>query len=104
MPKIFTYGSLLDDSLRERVLGRNVEGKETVLEGYEKIPHSHFYIYPTIKKNINKSVSGKIFDVGALDLQRLDTYETKLYKKIPIKVSTGEDALAYIETPSVDLI
>jgi len=100
MTKIFTYGSLLDDDVREKVLGRVIDGKSTVLLGYEKIPHSHFYIYPTIIKNTSKKVEGKIFDVSALDLERLDRYETQLYKKIPVTVSTGEKALTYIENSS----
>ena len=35
--KVFTYGSLLNNSNRLLVLGREIDGMKDVLKGYEKI-------------------------------------------------------------------
>ncbi len=100
--KVFTYGSLLNDSNRSLVLGREVDGVEDILLGYEKIPHSKFYIYPTIRKNKNGVVEGMVFDVSEADMKNLDRYETHHYKRLEVTLKSGKKALAYIENPLIN--
>jgi gamma-glutamylcyclotransferase (GGCT)/AIG2-like uncharacterized protein YtfP len=95
--KVFTYGSLLNNNNRLLVLGREVDGTKDILIGYEKIPHSKFYVYPTIKENKNSLVEGMVFDVSEEDMKNLDRYETHLYRRLEVILQSGVKALAYIE-------
>ena len=45
--KIFTYGSLLDDNIRYRVLDKHVDGETDTLKGYKLSDHT-LLPYPTI--------------------------------------------------------
>ena len=63
----------------------------------QKIPHSKFYIYPTIKENKNSLVEGMVFDVSEEDMKNLDRYETHLYRRLEVILQSGIKALAYIE-------
>ena len=94
---VFVYGSLTDPSLRSVVLGRDIETKRDVLKGYEKTLHTYFQVYPTIKENLNESVFGETFMVTEEELKRLDRYETDQYNQIKVKLSSGNEALTYIE-------
>jgi len=97
MVKIFVYGSLLEKSIQNMVLGREVPQKEDTLHDYMKTDHSVFLIYPTIKKHTGDSVNGRVLEVGDYDINTLDRYESNLYKKINVKLASGTEALTYIE-------
>lgn len=97
MTNIFVYGTLLDDSLRKRILGKEIKGKADILEDYVLDTHSVLTSYPIIVRQSKGSVSGKYFDVDMEDIKKLDSYESEFYKKIEVKLKSGVDSLTYTE-------
>jgi gamma-glutamylcyclotransferase (GGCT)/AIG2-like uncharacterized protein YtfP len=94
---IFTYGSLLDDDIRSRVLCKHIDGEKDTLSGYRVSEHT-VLPYPTIVPFKEGSVYGKVFDVTSEDLQRLDKYETQYYTKINVLLDSGKKSLVYIDS------
>ena len=95
---IFVYGTLLDDTVRGRVLGKDVKGTEDVLEDYIIDTHSVLTSYPTIVPLDKGFVNGMYFDVNEEDIKKLDRYESEYYKKIDIKLKSGTKSLVYTES------
>ena len=95
---IFVYGTLLDDTVRGRVLGKDVKGTEDVLEDYIIDTHSVLTSYPTIIPLDKGYVNGMYFDVNEEDIKKLDRYESQYYKKIDIKLKSGTKSLVYTES------
>jgi len=94
---IFVYGTLLDDTVRGRVLGKDIKGKSDTLENYMLDTHSVLTSYPTIIKQDRGFVNGMYFDVDDEDIKKLDRYESEYYKKIEVKLKSGTKSLAYTE-------
>jgi gamma-glutamylcyclotransferase (GGCT)/AIG2-like uncharacterized protein YtfP len=94
---IFVYGTLLDDSIRGRVLGKDIKGKEDTLENYMLDTHSVLTSYPTIIHCFREFVNGMYFDVDEEDIKKLDRYESEYYKKIEVKLKSGTKSLVYTE-------
>ena len=94
---VFTYGSLLDDSIRKSVLGKSIDGNIDTLRGYIVKDHS-VLPYPTIMPLKDGTVHGKVFDVTNEDLERLDRYETQYYTKINVLLDSGKESLVYIDS------
>ena len=97
MTNIFVYGTLLDDTVRGRVLGKDIKGKSDTLEDYIIDTHSILTSYPTVVKQDRGFVNGKYFDVDMEDIKKLDRYESNYYKKIEVKLKSGVDTLVYTE-------
>ena len=97
MTNIFVYGTLLDDTVRGRVLGKDIKGKSDTLEDYIIDTHSVLTSYPTIVQQDRGFVNGKYFDVDMEDIKKLDRYESEYYKKIEVKLKSGIDTLVYTE-------
>jgi len=95
---IFVYGTLLDDTVRGRVLGKDIKGKSDTLEDYMLDTHSVLTSYPTIVKRNKEVVNGMYFDVNEEDIKKLDRYESEYYKKIEIKLKSGTKSLVYTES------
>jgi len=95
--RIFTYGSLLDDSIRSRVLNKSVDGHIDTLKGYKLSNHT-VLPYPTIIPFKGGTVYGKVFDVTSEDLEKLDRYETQYYTKINVLLDSGKESLVYIDS------
>ena len=95
---IFVYGTLLDDTVRGRVLGKDIKGTQDVLEDYIMDTHSVLTSYPTIIPLDKGYVNGMYFDVNEEDIKKLDRYESQYYKKIDIKLKSGTKSLVYTES------
>ncbi len=69
---LFVYGSLIDASFRDRLLGRSVETIAARLAGYERRRGRYFYIV----RRKNREVAGLVLlDLRDSDLAALDAYE-----------------------------
>mgnify|MGYP002638876414 FL=1 len=95
---IFVYGTLLDDTVRGRVLGKDIKGTQDVLEDYIIDNHSILTSYPTIIPLDQGYVNGMYFDVNEEDIKKLDRYESQYYKKIEVKLKSGTKSLTYTES------
>jgi len=80
MPNVFTYGSLMFDSVWSRVVAGSYERCEAILQGYDRKAVRHEE-YPVIVPCPGHSqVEGIAYlDVSASDLLRLDRFEGEYY-------------------------
>lgn len=86
MKNIFVYGSLMFDDIWNRVVKRHYEKQKAVLPGYRRLSVKGEN-YPGLVKSFNSSVEGVIyFAVTAQDIKRLDKFEGRYYRKIPVTV------------------
>jgi gamma-glutamylcyclotransferase (GGCT)/AIG2-like uncharacterized protein YtfP len=97
MVKLFVYGTLMNDEIRENILGRVVKAKPDTLCGYSLTKHPILSLYPVVKLTDGECVDGMVFDVDVGDFPRLDHYESQFYKKINVKLTSGNDSMVYVE-------
>ena len=99
---MFTYGTLMDNSIRSQDLGKDTISYPAELSDYELTNHSYAF-YLTIKEKKDSFVKGVIFQVNDKDIKRLDQYENGLYDRINVNVKvnykSNYDSFAYIEKP-----
>ena len=92
MKNVFVYGSLMFDDVWNRIVQHRYEKHAAVLSGYERLSVKG-EDYPGLVKSFDSSVEGVVYnDVTAQDIHRLDKFEGKYYKKIPVTVTceTGQ--------------
>lgn len=97
MVKLFAYGTLMNEDIREELLGRNVEAKPATLCGYSIKKHPILSLYPVVAKTEGECVEGVVFDVKVEDFPKLDHYESQFYKKINVKLNSGDESMVYVE-------
>ncbi len=99
---MFTYGTLVDNRMRSRVLGKETIPYPAELANYVLTDHS-YCPFLTIKKSIGNVVKGVMFQVNDKDIKRLDQYENGLYDRITVNVKvnykSNYDSFVYIENP-----
>ncbi len=98
--RTFLYGTLLDDTLRARLLGRAVAGVDAQLRGYRVVSHADEPI-PALVADASSTASGILLDVLSEDeLQRMDAYEFAFdYAVTTVTVDvagTATDARVYV--------
>jgi len=98
---MFTYGTLVNDSMRFNVLGRDTAKYPASLFNYEVVTHSHAH-YPTIKPKLGSITQGVLFNVDGYDLNKLDRYENNLYDRIYVMINNTR-CFAYIERVIVNM-
>ena len=103
MHKMFSYGTLMDDEIRTRILGKNINVKPDILEGYTITVHPVLISYPVVKPNKDDFVNGVVFDVTENDIKDLDMYETKYYKREEVVLKSGVKSMVYIENSAQDI-
>ena len=86
MKNIFVYGSLMFDGIWNRVVKRQYQKQSALLPGYMRLAVKG-KSYPGLIKSVNSSVQGMIyFNVTARDIKRLDKFEGRYYRKVPVTV------------------
>ena len=98
MSKLFVYGSLLDDKIRERVLNKQINGVEDELRGFRVDNHSFLTSFPSVYRDKDEIAKGKVFEVDEKDIKRLDTYETQFYRRIKVKTMNGIECETYMDS------
>ncbi len=68
---IFSYGTLTEPLIRDRVLGRHVEARDAVLRGHSKVCG---WDYLTLVPS-DGSVAGKAFEADEGDVRLMDIWE-----------------------------
>ena len=83
--QVFVYGTLLDPSTRARAIGREVPQSSHLLKDYKKISTEiNGTRYPNIVSSSGDSVEGVIITLSEKELNKLDKWENKEYKRIRI--------------------
>jgi len=86
MKNIFVYGSLMFDDIWNRIVKRRYDKQSALLPGYKRLAVKG-ESYPGLVKSFNSSVEGVIyFNVTAQDIKRLDKFEGRYYRKVPVTV------------------
>lgn len=83
MPKLFSYGTLCDPFIQNQILDRELPGtpaeaqgytlKEIIIEGKK---------YPAAYESVTGKITGSIFEINDVELQKIDDYEGDSYKRI----------------------
>ena len=91
--RIFVYGTLQFPAIAEAVTGRRLASARAWLEGYARFQIKDAP-YPGIAPRPNASVEGLVYeDVDPAALERIDTFEGEMYRRVEVTV-TREDAAA----------
>ena len=82
---LFAYGSLVDGPLRERVIGRPLEGIAARLPGYERRRGRYFYV---VAREGGQTEGLLLTGLSARDFEVLDQYEDvpTLYRRERVEV------------------
>ena len=98
---LFVYGSLIDATRREQIIGRRVEAIAATLHDYERDRTRHYYV----RRCAGCSTPGLLLlNLDARDFATLDRYEEipVLYtrEKITVAIANGEQARCWIYLPT----
>jgi gamma-glutamylcyclotransferase (GGCT)/AIG2-like uncharacterized protein YtfP len=109
MPLVFSYGSLQDEDVQKRTLGRAVRGFRDELRGFE--PTQVAIQDPTVAAALGKThhenvvrngsdesrVPGTVLEVTDDELARIDRYEADdSYRRIAVVLASGAHAWVYV--------
>lgn len=105
--RLFVYGTLQDERLVERLLGRRLAWRPAVLEGYCRMLDASIG-YPVVHPLAGSSVDGRLLeDLDHETLAALDAYEGREYRRVTVRVQTSDgravEAFTYVPaatTPS----
>jgi gamma-glutamylcyclotransferase (GGCT)/AIG2-like uncharacterized protein YtfP len=88
---VFTYGSLMFDTVWSRVVAGSYDRSEAILQGYDR-KGVLGDVYPVIvPSSVHSRVVGIVYrDVSPTDLARLDQFEGKYYFRKTAQVVTEE--------------
>jgi gamma-glutamylcyclotransferase (GGCT)/AIG2-like uncharacterized protein YtfP len=98
--RVFVYGTLQDESLVERLLGRRLRWQPAVLDGYCRMLDASIG-YPVVHQLAGASVDGRLLEeVDREALAALDAYEGREYRRVAVRVQTSDgrsmEAYAYV--------
>lgn len=101
--RLFVYGTLVDEDLVQRLVGRRLPWRPAVLEGYCRTLDPRIG-YPVVHPLADSTVEGRLLDgVDARVLAALDAYEGVQYRRVVVRVETDEGAVEahmYVPAPS----
>ena len=86
---LFVYGTLLAPELRHALLGRALAGVPAELDGYAcfRVRHAP---YPAIAPVPDATTAGELIDgLSPADLDKLDAYESAMYRRLVVTVRDG---------------
>ena len=95
---VFAYGTLLDEEIRNSILGYETPAGKTQLRGFRKSSITLSGItYPAIIKDSGgtQTIDGAYFSIREKDLVLIDQYESSNYSRIRVKLENGIDAWVY---------
>ena len=105
MEYLFAYGTLKDREIQENIFGRTLTGTADSLTGYaiQKIKIEEEFgmeEYPIIvpSEDTNQIIEGILYEISELDIEKVDTYEGRHYKRIEVTLTSNKKAWAYVIT------
>lgn len=98
MERVVSYGTLQEQRIQKKILGRLVEGTADSLAGYTteliEIDKKQFVRAVLLA---DKILHGTCLVVSKTELQRLDAYEGKDYVRVKKILSSGTSAWVYVQ-------
>ena len=102
--KLFSYGTIQNEDVQEKILGKRLKGERAVLTGYvlgQVYADGGFYPCIFLSEKYDKHVFGTVFEVSEKDLKKLDEYESEAYRRQNVIVYTESEhvveCVAYVE-------
>ncbi|MBT9187318.1 gamma-glutamylcyclotransferase family protein [Zobellia russellii] len=98
MPYLFTYGTLQDPYIQQRVFGRSLKGGPDVLNGFRISPEKIMgrYLVAEETKGAEDRIEGVVYELEQNELTKADQYEGAAYKKKKVGLKSGKTAWVYI--------
>jgi gamma-glutamylcyclotransferase (GGCT)/AIG2-like uncharacterized protein YtfP len=97
---LFSYGTLQAKDIQRAVFGREVEGREDSLPGYEVCVlgvGGAQYANLTRSTSVEHAVRGTALEVTQQELEAADAYEEDAkYKRLRVTLASGDEAWVYI--------
>jgi gamma-glutamylcyclotransferase (GGCT)/AIG2-like uncharacterized protein YtfP len=89
--RLFAYGTLMRCAILADVVGRVLEGKPAVLEGYKRMRVKH-ELYPVLVAGAaSDAVAGLLYEgLESTDWLKLDRFEGEEYQRITVLVDNSE--------------
>ena len=99
---LFVYGTLTTDEALKNVIGRDVLGIPTRLDGYDgsKTITIENESYPAAEKNTECSIQGLLVEVTPEELEKLDAWETDAYRRKEVELTNEIKAWIYLNKNS----
>lgn len=106
---LFSYGTLRERDVQQRLFGRLLEGDEDALLGYRTeslevrnaaaVGTSGIVRHPVVLPTGNDAdrVPGTLFQLTASELARADEYEAGDYRRVQVRLASGRQAWLYVE-------
>ena len=108
---LFSYGTLQDEAVQQRLFGRSLHGTPDALVGYrldwletrdpDAVATSGIVRHPVVHAtgDDRDRVPGTLFRLTAAELARADDYEADDYRRVQVRLASGADAWLYVEAP-----
>jgi hypothetical protein len=105
---LFSYGTLQQDDVQLSSFGRLLEGREDAMPGYRQsmieitdpdaIRTSGKRFHPIVEasENPGDEVGGKALLITEAELKAADEYEVSDYKRIQVRLRSGNTAWVYV--------
>jgi gamma-glutamylcyclotransferase (GGCT)/AIG2-like uncharacterized protein YtfP len=105
---LFSYGTLQQDDVQLASFGRLLEGQDDAMPGYrqslieirdpEVIKTSGKRFHPIVEPSDNPGdeVKGRVFCITDAELKAADEYEVADYKRILVRLRSGNQAWVYV--------
>ncbi len=99
---LFSYGTLQESEVQEKILDRKLKGTKDVLSGYIKHEKKMMDKYPIVVPSGNPKdvVEGVLYKVSNYELYKIDLYESLAYSRVLATLESS--AKAWIYVPNVD--
>ena len=98
MERVFSYGTLQDSAIQNKLIGRTLSGTLDGIAGYKlseiEIDKTIFWILIPDPKSF-EIVVGSVYEVSAEELNIFDNYEGINYERSLKKLASGTDAWVY---------
>jgi len=109
--KLFSYGTLQQETVQLANFGRRLTGTPDAVLGYrmEKVQIRNAEVIATsgiavhrilVPGNELDTVEGVVFDITPEELKAADGYETDDYKRVRLKLRSGVEAWVYVSANS----
>jgi hypothetical protein len=105
---LFSYGTLQQEGVQLATFGRRLEGRADALPGYALVPFEikdaqvvatsgkKFHTMALPSGDPADEVDGVVFRITAAELAQADTYEVSDYKRISVRLRSGQEAFVYV--------
>ncbi|HVV68224.1 MAG TPA: gamma-glutamylcyclotransferase family protein [Gammaproteobacteria bacterium] len=110
--KLFSYGTLRQESVQLEKFRRKLDGMADTLKGFslsmveikdpQVVAISGQASHPILNYtgNATDHIEGMVFDVTAEELKQADAYETKDYRRVSVQLTSGLTAWVYVNANS----